>query len=61
MMGGGKSGQLGIGRSVENCSDPKVVHVAGGTVHKVCECGCVHMNMCLREASALRRDTRIVQ
>lgn len=37
-MGGGKCGQLGQGRAVENCTEPKVVHVNGGTVHKVA-CG----------------------
>ena len=34
-MGGGKCGQLGQGRAVETCTEPKVVHVNGGTVHKV--------------------------
>lgn len=37
MMGGGKLGQLGLGRAMENCTEPKMVHVAGGgSVHKVC-------------------------
>lgn len=35
MMGGGKLGQLGLGRALESCTEPKLVHVAGGTVHKV--------------------------
>lgn len=35
MMGGGKFGQLGVGRAIENCSEPRMVHVAGATVEKV--------------------------
>lgn len=35
MTGGGKQGQLGQGRAVESCTEPKVVHLAGGTVQKV--------------------------
>ena len=34
-MGGGKLGQLGQGRALESCTEPRVVNVAGGTVHKV--------------------------
>lgn len=34
-MGGGKLGQLGIGRAVESCTEPKTVHIAGGTCYKV--------------------------
>eukprot|EP00752_Nemacystus_decipiens_P012106 g10731.t1 len=37
-MGGGKVGQLGIGRVVESCTEPRAVTVAGGTVKKV-SCG----------------------
>ncbi|CAB1104698.1 unnamed protein product [Ectocarpus sp. CCAP 1310/34] len=38
MMGGGKLGQLGLGRAVESCTEPKAVEVPGGTVEKVA-CG----------------------
>ncbi|CAM9247034.1 unnamed protein product [Ascophyllum nodosum] len=38
VMGGGKLGQLGQGRALESCTEPRVVNVAGGTVHKV-SCG----------------------
>eukprot|EP00903_Cladosiphon_okamuranus_P008374 g8052.t1 len=37
-MGGGKMGQLGVGRVVDSCSEPRMVTVAGGTVKKVA-CG----------------------
>lgn len=35
MTGGGKQGQLGQGRAVDSCTEPKIVHLAGGTVQKV--------------------------
>lgn len=39
MMGGGKLGQLGVGRAIETCSEPREVHIAGATVEKVCFTG----------------------
>lgn len=37
MMGAGKVGQLGVGRAMETCTEPKMLELPSGmTVKKVC-------------------------
>lgn len=44
-MGGGKMGQLGTGRPVESCSEPKAVHIPNGATCLKASCGAEYTAM----------------